>query len=78
MPHFPGSKSKYTETMEFVSANSEEHIPVYRVMDRDGKIAKAENEPTVRRAERTFMTVSACASLNSFVTGLERKFYLFN
>jgi 2-oxoisovalerate dehydrogenase E1 component alpha subunit len=47
VPHFPGLKSKFTDKLEFVNAEEEGHIPVYRVMNRKGEITDKENEPTV-------------------------------
>ena len=47
VPHFPGLKSKFTDKLEFVNAEEEDHIPVYRVMNRKGEITDKENEPTV-------------------------------
>ena len=47
MPHFPGLNSKFTDKLEFVNPEEEEHIPVYRVMNRDGEITDKQNEPTV-------------------------------
>ena len=38
-PRFPGAlNSRYTEKMSFVDPDDGETIPVYRVMDRRGKV----------------------------------------
>ena len=47
VPHFPGSKSKFTDKLEFVDAEEEGLIPVYRVMNRNGEVTDKQNEPTV-------------------------------
>ena len=36
--HFPGAKATYTESLEFLKPDSYNGIPVYRVMDRQGKV----------------------------------------
>jgi hypothetical protein len=44
-PEFPGSRSKWTETLEFINPESFEGIPVYRVMDRNGIIINSSQDP---------------------------------
>lgn len=47
VPHYPGIKSKFIDKLEFVEAEDEDHIPVYRVMNRNGEITDKQNEPMV-------------------------------
>ncbi|GAB6026028.1 hypothetical protein CHUAL_012239 [Chamberlinius hualienensis] len=44
-PNFPGSKAKWTEKLEFVKPDLYDGIPVYRVMDREGKIIDSIEKP---------------------------------
>src|SRR5205085_11040335 len=48
-PQFPGSRSTWTERLEFIRSESFEGIPVYRVMDRDGNIVDPSQEPQMGR-----------------------------
>lgn len=48
-PRFPGAEnSYYTEKMSFVDPQDGETIPVYRVMDRNGKVFDESHDPKVR------------------------------
>ncbi|GAV03032.1 hypothetical protein RvY_13520 [Ramazzottius varieornatus] len=44
-PRFPGSRSEWTEKLEFLMPEAYPGIPVYRVMDRKGLIRDAAQEP---------------------------------
>lgn len=44
-PQFPGSRSQWTEKLEFLKCDAGEGIPVYRVMGRDGKVIDASQDP---------------------------------
>ncbi|XP_018016480.1 2-oxoisovalerate dehydrogenase subunit alpha, mitochondrial-like [Hyalella azteca] len=44
-PNFPGSKSSWTEKLEFVQPDLYDGIPVYRVMDTKGKIISPDHDP---------------------------------
>ena len=47
-PRFPGAvNSCYTEKMSFVDPEDGETIPVYRVMDRNGKVFDESQDPNV-------------------------------
>ena len=47
-PRFPGAvNSNYTEKMSFVDPDDGEAIPVYRVMDRNGKVLDESHDPKV-------------------------------
>jgi hypothetical protein len=37
-PQFPGSRSQWTQELNFVEPNSYDGIPVYRVIDRNGRV----------------------------------------
>lgn len=45
---FPGAQAKYTHFLELVPPESREPFPVYRVMDRDGQVLNASEEPQVK------------------------------
>lgn len=47
-PSFPGSRSSWTEKLEFVQPDLYDGIPVYRVMDAKGVVIDAEQDPQVR------------------------------
>ena len=48
-PRFPGAiNSCYTEKMSFVDPEDGEGIPVYRVMDRNGKVFNESHDPEVK------------------------------
>lgn len=42
---YPGAKAKYTESMDFLKPNEYDGIPIYRVMDNDGKVIHDEHDP---------------------------------
>lgn len=44
-PHFPGSRSKFVEKLEFIQPDCYDGIPVYRVMTRKGKIIDPSQDP---------------------------------
>ena len=44
-PLFPGSRSRWTEKLEFVKQESDAVIPVYRVTGRDGKVIDSTQDP---------------------------------
>lgn len=46
-PNFPGSRSKWTEKIEFIQPDLYDGIPVYRVMNRKGEIIDPANDPQV-------------------------------
>ena len=48
-PQFPGSRSKFTEKLEFLEPDAYEGIPVYRVMNRKGEIIDESQDPQVMR-----------------------------
>jgi 2-oxoisovalerate dehydrogenase E1 component alpha subunit len=37
-PQFPGSRSQWTQELKFVEPNSYDGIPVYRVINRNGRV----------------------------------------
>lgn len=44
-PQFPGSKSTFTEKLEFLQPDSYDGIPVYRVMNRNGQVIDPTQDP---------------------------------
>jgi 2-oxoisovalerate dehydrogenase E1 component alpha subunit len=46
-PLFPGSRSKFTEKLEFVEPDIYDGIPVYRVMDKKGCVLDPSQDPGV-------------------------------
>lgn len=46
-PNFPGSRSKWTSKLSFIDSESYEGIPVFRVMNRDGKIVESNLDPNL-------------------------------
>ena len=44
-PLFPGSRSSWTEKLEFLGSEAYEGIPVYRVTDRDGRVIDPSQDP---------------------------------
>ena len=46
-PNFPGSRSNWTESLEFVQPDLYDGIPVYRVMNRKGEIIDPNYDPKV-------------------------------
>lgn len=47
-PQFPGSRSQWTEKLEFIRPDLYDGIPVYRVMDRKGKVIDPSQDPQVK------------------------------
>lgn len=52
---FPGSRSNYTERLEFVVPELYEGIPVYRVMNRKGQILNSDQDPNLDQETITRM-----------------------
>lgn len=48
-PHFPGSRSSFTEKLDFIEPDIYDGIPVYRVMDKKGQVIDPSQDPGVRR-----------------------------
>jgi len=46
-PQFPGATAGWTHDLEFVNADRYNGIPVYRVMDRSGRVIRASDEPKI-------------------------------
>ena len=46
-PEFPGSRSRYIHKLEFIDPDSQEGIPVYRVLNREGRIIDESQNPKV-------------------------------
>lgn len=46
-PNFPGSRSNWTEKIEFVQPDLYDGIPVYRVMNRKGEVIDSNHDPKV-------------------------------
>lgn len=46
---FPGSRSNFTEKLEFIQPNIYDGIPVYRVMDRTGTILDPSQDPNLSK-----------------------------
>jgi len=46
-PQFPGSRSQWIDKLEFIRPDLYDGIPVYRVMDRKGKVIDASQDPDV-------------------------------
>ena len=61
-PVFPGSRSKFTEKLDILYPEKDEGIPVYRVMDRHGKIIDGALDPKVMLHSKVQLLTS---SINS-------------
>jgi len=48
-PQFPGSRSQWIDKLEFIRPDLYDGIPVYRVMDRKGKVIDPSQDPQVTR-----------------------------
>ena len=48
-PNFPGSRSRWTEQLEFVFPDTYDGIPVYRVMNRDGHVIDESQDPNLEQ-----------------------------
>jgi len=46
-PEFPGSRSRFTEKLQFIQPETYEGIPVYRVMDRKGVVIDPSQDPNL-------------------------------
>ncbi|RWS02087.1 hypothetical protein B4U79_07323, partial [Dinothrombium tinctorium] len=46
-PQFPGSRSQWTEKLEFTRTTDYEGIPVYRVMNKEGKVFDEKQDPNL-------------------------------
>ena len=52
-PQFPGSRSEWTEKLDFIRSESYPGIPVYRVMNRDGHVFDQSQDPNLGQEETT-------------------------
>lgn len=50
-PQFPGSRSEWTEKLDFIQSESYSGIPVYRVMNRDGFVFDTSHDPQLGEEE---------------------------
>ena len=69
-PLFPGSRSSWTEKLEFLGSETYEGIPVYRVTDRDGKIIDPSQDPQLGQEKITKMykgTFSLLLSVHIYI-----------
>ncbi|XP_072287338.1 2-oxoisovalerate dehydrogenase subunit alpha, mitochondrial [Pyxicephalus adspersus] len=46
-PQFPGASAEFVDSLEFIQPNVISGIPVYRVMDRQGQILNASEDPQI-------------------------------
>lgn len=46
-PEFPGSRSKWSHSLEFILPETYDGIPVYRVMSRDGVVINPTQDPNL-------------------------------
>ena len=46
-PRFPGSRSRWSEKLEFVEPHKYDGIPVYRVMNAKGQVIDPASDPNV-------------------------------
>jgi len=55
LAQFPGAKAAYTEKLEILQPDVENGIPIYRVMDRNGKVFDLSHEPSIDKEELQHM-----------------------
>ena len=76
-PSFPGSRSSWTEKLEFVQPDIYDGIPVYRVMDTKGKVIAPDQDPNV--SEQSYFTAHYhFISVSEFSKGSIIMFFFFN
>ena len=84
VPRFPGLKSSFTDKLEFINPEEEEHIPVYRVMNRNGEIPEKRNEPTLSREiiEKVYRKMTLLSTMDRVLYESQRQgrisFYMTN
>lgn len=66
-PNFPGSRSKWTEKLDFVQPDLYDGIPVYRVMDRKGQIIDPASDPKVSEYQEVSFKLTMSMSIKSCV-----------
>lgn len=60
-PLFPGSRSRWTERLDFMGSDSYEGIPVYRCMDRSGEVIDKSHDPQLD--DETIVKMYKCMTL---------------
>jgi len=55
LAQFPGAKAAYTEKLEILQPDVQNGIPIYRVMDRNGKVFDKSHEPNIDSDELQHM-----------------------
>ena len=55
LAQFPGAKASYTEHLEILQPDVTNGIPIYRVMDRYGKVFNSSHEPEIEVEELQHM-----------------------
>jgi len=55
LAQFPGAKAAYTQKLEVLQPDVRNGIPIYRVMDRDGKVFDSTHEPSIEAKELQHM-----------------------
>ncbi len=48
---YPGSRGEYTEKLSFLLPSEYNGIPVYRVLDHDGRVIDPAHDPNIDAAE---------------------------
>lgn len=81
---FPGSRSSYTEDLTFLQPDDYQGIPVYRVMDRQGKIIKPEQDPQLSKdmVQKMYRTMTLLNTMDKILYESQRQgrisFYMTN
>jgi len=83
-PLFPGSRSEFTEKLEFLVPDSYEGIPVYRVMDRRGNIINEGEDPKLGKDKivQMYKTMTLLNTMDKILYESQRQgrisFYMTN
>ncbi|XP_069702519.1 2-oxoisovalerate dehydrogenase subunit alpha, mitochondrial isoform X2 [Periplaneta americana] len=74
-PIFPGAQSQWTERLELIHPHSYSRFPVYRVMDRQGRVLSPSEEPQLEKdlVEKMYRTMILLNSMDTILYESQRQ-----
>lgn len=81
---YPGAKAKYTESLDFLKPDTYDGIPIYRVMDNEGDVFHAEQDPNLSQDQllRMYKSMTMLNTMDKILYESQRQgrisFYMTN
>ncbi|XP_065511147.1 2-oxoisovalerate dehydrogenase subunit alpha, mitochondrial isoform X2 [Caloenas nicobarica] len=83
-PQFPGASAEFADRLEFIQPNVLSGIPVYRVMDRQGHVVSADQDPQLPKEQvlKLYKTMTLLNTMDRILYESQRQgrisFYMTN